>query len=243
MPAVDLAVIAAAGLGSRLGAAAPKCLVKIDGRTLIERQLELLVDVPEVRVIVGFREHDVMEHVSSIRPDVVFVRNPDFARTHTIHSLRRAVQHSSRWFLAIDGDLVIEPTSFRAFLDTCAASDAVLAVGPSGTEDGVYVQTASVGSTLVVTSFSRERHSDYEWSGMAHLHSAHIADGERYVFETLVDELPMRAAVIDAAEVDTPQDLQRARNLVRSWDRSPNGSPTTAPAPPAVEVDAGGVRR
>ena len=42
MPAVELAVIAAAGLGSRLGAATPKCLVKIDGVTLIERQLELL---------------------------------------------------------------------------------------------------------------------------------------------------------------------------------------------------------
>jgi len=222
VPAVELAVIAAAGLGSRLGAATPKCLVKIDGVTLIERQLDLLRDVPEVRVIVGFREQDVMDLVSSIRPDVVFVRNPDFAHTHTIHSLRRALQHSSRWFLALDGDLVIEPTSFRSFLATCAATaeDAVLAIGESGTEDGVFVQTATVGNELLVTSFSRERCSGYEWSGMAHLHSDHIAEGDRFVFETLEDSLPMRAAVIDAAEVDTPQDLQRARSVVRDWERA-----------------------
>lgn len=236
MPVVDLAVIAAAGLGSRLGAATPKCLVKIDGRTLIERQLELLVDVPEVRVIVGFRERDVMEHVTAIRPDAVFVRNPDFARTHTIHSLRRAVQHSSRWFLAIDGDLVIEPSSFENFLTTCASADAVLGVGPSGTEDGVFVQTATVGQRLVVTSFSRERHSDYEWTGMAHLHSGHIAEGERFVFETLVDDLPMRAAVLDAAEVDTPQDLQRARNLVRSWERSVDATASAVPEPSIADL-------
>lgn len=236
MPAVDLAVIAAAGLGSRLGAATPKCLVKIDGRTMIERQLELLVDVPEVRVIVGFRERDVMEHVTAIRPDAVFVRNPDFARTHTIHSLRRAVQHSSRWFLAIDGDLVIEPSSFDSFLTTCASADAVLGIGPSGTEDGVYVQTATIGRNLVVTSFSRERHSDYEWTGMAHLHSSHIAEGERFVFETLVDDLPMRAVAIDAAEVDTPQDLQRARNLVRSWERRIDASASLHAEPTVADL-------
>ncbi len=234
MQAVDLAVIAAAGLGSRLGAATPKCLVKIDGRTLIERQLDLVRDVPEVRVIVGFREADVIEHVSRLRPDVIFVRNPDFARTHTIHSLRMAVKRRSGWFLAIDGDLVIEPASFAAFLRSCSTTDPLLAVGPSGTEDGVFVQTERDDGDLVVTGFSREERTPYEWSGLAHLHDSHIRNGDRFVFEALQERLPIRAAVIEAAEVDTPQDLRRARTAVRAWEKAPAST---------IDVDAPLVRR
>lgn len=221
MPTVDLAVIAAAGLGSRLGAEVPKCLVRIDGVSIIERQLELLSEVPEIRVVVGYRETNVIDLVSSIRPDAIFVRNPQYAKTNTIHSLRMAVHRRSGWFLAIDGDLLIEPGSFNSFLQTCERQDhAVLGVGAAGTDDGVYVHTDHrIDGELRVTTFSREEPSGLEWSGLAHLHSDHIAIGERFVFEALTPHLPMAAAVIDAAEVDTPRDLRRAREIVREWSR------------------------
>src|SRR5690606_7919343 len=54
--AVETAVICAAGTGSRLGVGVPKCLISVDGRSIIDRQLDLLVDVPDVRVAVGYRE-------------------------------------------------------------------------------------------------------------------------------------------------------------------------------------------
>ena len=233
MPAVDLAVIAAAGLGSRLGADVPKCLVRIDGVSIIERQLALLRDVPELRVIVGYRETLVIDHVSAIRPDAIFVRNPQFARTNTIHSLRLATRHRSGWFLAIDGDLVIEPGSFAAFLETCVDHDAVLGIGPAGTDDGVFVDTVGdLDDSLLVTGFSRESRGALEWSGLAHLHSDHIAVGERFVFEALEPHLPLAAAVIDAAEVDTRRDLRRARDIVRSWPAS-----TLTSERPVVDVE------
>lgn len=225
MPAVDLAVIAAAGFGSRLGADVPKCLVRIDGRSIIERQLELLGDVREVRVVVGFKEVEVIEHVSAIRPDVIFVRNPHFARTQTIHSLRMAIHRRSGWFLAIDGDLVIEPSSFDRFLDACTRSEGLLGVGQAGTDDGVYVQTVGdIEEDLLVTGFSRDVPTELEWSGLAHLHTDHVRYGDRFVFESLQHHLPLSGAVIDAAEVDTPRDLRRAREIVRSWEAAERNS-------------------
>ena len=210
----------------------PKCLVRIDGRSIIDRQLDLLRDVREVRVVVGFKEVEVIEHVSAIRPDVIFVRNPDFARNQTIHSLRMAMHRRSGWFLAIDGDLLIEPSSFGRFLDSCANNEGVLGVGEAGTDDGVYVQTVGdVEQGMLVTGFSRDVATDLEWSGLAHLHTDHVLYGDRFVFESLRHHLPLSAAVIDAAEVDTPRDLRRAREIVRGWEagaRNAHASSRTA---------------
>jgi len=50
--------------------------VQVDGHTLIDYQLDLLRDVPDVRIVVGFKEEEVIEHVRKKRPDAVFVRNP-----------------------------------------------------------------------------------------------------------------------------------------------------------------------
>jgi choline kinase len=225
MPSVELAVIAAAGLGSRLGAEVPKCLVPIDGVSIIERQLKLLQNVPEIRVVVGYREVEVIDLVSAIRPDAIFVRNPAFASTNTIHSLRLATRHRAGWFLAIDGDLIIEPGSFSRFLKTCVHNDVVLGVGQSGTDEGVFVQTCGdLDQEMLVTGFSREVRTALEWSGLAHLHSDHVAIGDRFVFEALTPHLPMVGEVIDAAEVDTPRDLRRAREIVRAWDKAASGA-------------------
>ena len=67
MAPVATVVICAAGTGSRLGVGVPKCLVSIDGRSIIDRQLDLLEDVPEVRVTVGYREDLVVRHVVPAR--------------------------------------------------------------------------------------------------------------------------------------------------------------------------------
>ena len=54
-------VIAAAGIGSRLGMNLPKSLVEINGRTVLERLLtECLHDVADVRLVVGFRADEVV---------------------------------------------------------------------------------------------------------------------------------------------------------------------------------------
>ncbi len=67
MSNVKHAVIAAAGLGSRLGLGKPKCLLEVDNKPLIEYQLKLLKNVADVRVVVGFEEHLVIPLVKKIK--------------------------------------------------------------------------------------------------------------------------------------------------------------------------------
>ena len=78
MQNVEHVIISCAGLGSRLGLNKPKCLVEIGGRALIDYQLDLLKDIPDIRIVVGFMEEELIEHVRSIHPNVTFIRNPDY---------------------------------------------------------------------------------------------------------------------------------------------------------------------
>ena len=84
---VKNAVICAAGLGSRLGLNVPKCLVPIGSEKLIYYLLQLVKDIENVHIVVGYKEEEVIKYVRSIRNNVVFVRNPNYNTTSNSHSL------------------------------------------------------------------------------------------------------------------------------------------------------------
>ena len=216
MPAVETVVIGAAGTGSRLGVGIPKCLVAVDGRSIIDHQLDILEGVPELRVVVGYREEQVVRHVISRRPDAIFVRNPAYSRTTTLHSTVLAVRHlGDRPFLALDGDLLLEPDSFEAFLARCAeVGPPLLGICPAGTDEAVFVTRGAGGE---ITGFRRTPPTAYEWCGPAFLRREHLDDFDGYVYEALERFLPLPAAEVVAREVDTPADLERARQALSEW--------------------------
>ncbi|HEX2023726.1 MAG TPA: NTP transferase domain-containing protein [Acidimicrobiales bacterium] len=216
MPALATVVIGAAGTGSRLGVGIPKCLVSVDGRSIIDRQLDLLADVPDVRVVVGYREDQVVRHVVARRPDAIFVRNPAYSTTTTLHSTLLAVRHlGGRPFLALDGDLLVEPESFGVFLDRCEREGPpLIGVCRSGTDEAVFVTRDGDGA---VTSFHRQPGAEFEWSGPAFLASEHLEGSDGYVFQALERFLPLPAHEVVAREVDTPGDLERAQAALRTW--------------------------
>jgi choline kinase len=227
---IETVVIGAAGTGSRLGVGIPKCLVSIDGRSIIDHQLDLLVDVPDVRIVVGYREEQVVRHVVSRRPDAIFVRNPAYSRTTTLHSTRLAVRHlGDRPFLALDGDLLLEPESFYGFLESCRRTGPpLLGICRSGTDEAVFVTRGAGG---LITSFRRTPSTEYEWCGPAFVLPRHLADSDGYVFEALERFLPLPAQEVVAREVDTPADLERARHALHGW--TPAGA-TLAASPSAA---------
>jgi choline kinase len=216
VPAVETVVIGAAGTGSRLGVGIPKCLVSVDGRSIIDYQLDLLAGIPDLRIVVGYREEQVVRHVISRRPDAIFVRNPAYSTTTTLHSTVMAVRHlGNRPFLALDGDLLLEPASFEAFLARCAESGPpLLGICAAGTDEAVFVTREPGGA---ISSFHRSPPSDYEWCGPAFLLPEHIQGSDGYVYEALERFLPLPAAEVVAREVDTPADLERARYALHAW--------------------------
>lgn len=210
MQSFKYAIISAAGMGSRLGLNMPKALVPINGIPIIVHILKLLRDVENVRIVVGFREELLIDHVRKIRDDVVFVRNPDFRTTSNLHSLWLATKDLSVPFLTIDGDMLINPGSFEDFVRYCdrTGSETVLGIASAKTEEAVFVVLDGDQNIL---RFQRSPRTDFEWCGIAlwrNLSVPRACDG--YVYQLFESHLPLKAKVISCFEVDTPGDLEQA---------------------------------
>lgn len=206
MPTVEHVVIAAAGFGSRLGFGYPKCLVEVHGRPILSHLLDLLVDVPDVRVVVGFEEDSVRRLAVSLRPDVVVVRNPAFATTSTLQSYALGARHLDDSCLFLDADILFDPASFAAFLRRCRPGSPLVGVTRAKTVDAVHAHVVD-GQ---VVRFSRDDVSPWEWANIAHLPAGYCERGTGSVFEHLSRDLPLPAAVVESWEVDRRADLAQA---------------------------------
>lgn len=213
--AVEHAVIAAAGLGSRLGHGRPKCLVEIHGRPILAHQLELLRDVADVRIVVGFCEDDVLAATGVLDRGVVVVRNPAYRSTTTLHSYAMGARHLDEPCLYLDGDILFERSSFEGFLVAARPQSPLLAYTDAKTDDAVYVDVRDG----MIHGFSREIATPYEWANLAWLPPRWCEDGDGAVYEHLTRHLPIPGRHIVSFEVDNEADLQRA------WDNFPAQTP------------------
>ncbi len=207
MSAVEYAVIAAAGLGSRLGFGKPKCLVEIGEYPIIAYQLELLKDIPNIRVVVGFEEIDVMSVVKKIRPDTVFVRNPSFRTTTTLASYSMGAEYVDKSCLFIDGDIIFQPDSFHSFLNNCTKKHTLVGVTEAKTEDAVYAHIKDDN----VIRFSRSEISNFEWANIVWVPPKYFTQENRAVFQRLEDDLPLPVCEVKSYEIDTAKDYEKAR--------------------------------
>lgn len=229
MPAVEHAVIAAAGFGSRLGRGHPKCLVEVDGETILENQLGLLRDVPDVRIVVGFQEREVIAAARALRQDITFVRNPAYATTTTLTSYALGARHLAEPALFLDADVLLEPVTFRRFLAAARTRPALIGYTGARTRDPVYVDV----HRDEVRGFSRTAPTPYEWANVAVLPPAFCEGGTGTVFEHLSRVLPLPARFVETDEIDCAEDLDaalRRRDLARSAWRRAQGELCEGPA-------------
>ena len=210
MQNVKHAIISAAGLGSRLGLNIPKCLIEINGKPLIEYQLELMKDIEDVRIVIGFMEHKVIDLVKKIRKDVVFVRNPEYKTTSNAFSVHLGTRDLKDPFIIVDGDLLIEKASFDAFLKRCDGKESIIGITQSKTEDAVFVTIVEDEGKM--TKFHRTPRGNYEWTGIAYLKSIPVKADGKYVFTEIEPFLPLAYHNIICYEIDTPEDLDLAIN-------------------------------
>ncbi len=241
MTAPMRAVLLAAGAARRmrpLTDALPKCLLSVAGHTILSRAVSILAGcrITRITVVDGFAGDRVRSALRSEFPPswFTFVRNSDYETTNNAYSLWLARRPEEESLLLLDADVVFDAQVAGLLIEDGHANR--LAVRSRGEleEEDVKIQLArdgrirdigkhvsldrAAGESVGLAAFSarfarrmfdvlerrllRERRLD-EWYESAFLEL--IEAGEAVY--------PVDLGSLRAIEVDTPQDLLRARNL------------------------------
>ena len=110
------AIILAAGMGKRLKELTrnnTKCMVKVNGETLIERLLHQLdkVNLSHVVIVVGYESRKLIEYINTlgITTPITFVDNPIYDKTNNIYSLSLAKDYMREDdTLLFESDIILE---------------------------------------------------------------------------------------------------------------------------------------
>ena len=107
-------IILAAGTGKRLGESArclPKCLLEIDGRSLLLRHISLLKEagLEDIHVVTGFQQAAIVRELAEFNLDKQSIYNPDYrlGSVLSLHSARRILLCGEEIIL-MDADVLYE---------------------------------------------------------------------------------------------------------------------------------------
>ncbi|MFT6703430.1 MAG: choline kinase [Pseudomonadales bacterium] len=132
---ITTAIILAAGVGSRIRPLTdncPKCLLTIDGKTIIERMITNTREcgIDDFVVVLGYLEDQIRDFIAVTFPDlkVSFIVNELYAETNTGYSLMLAADAvQGRGFVKFDADVVFDKTILNNLMDsdfeTCLCVD------------------------------------------------------------------------------------------------------------------------
>jgi choline kinase len=127
------AVVLAAGQGTRLRPLTdncPKCLVEVQGKPILQRQLEALSDagLRECVIVVGYRAAQVRDFFGAYFRNlaITYVENELFDSTNNIYSLWLARGQITEDLLLLEGDLVFESGLLIDFLEVPSRNAAVV---------------------------------------------------------------------------------------------------------------------
>jgi choline kinase len=120
------AIILAAGKGVRLqlpeDTQVPKCLLRFDGMTLLERHLRILksAGIEEVVLALGFRHELVEAELDRLdwapRPEIVINLHFDLGSVLTVHTVAEAVTRGGE-VLLMDADVLYDERILRALVE------------------------------------------------------------------------------------------------------------------------------
>lgn len=118
-------IILAAGMGKRLKELTQdntKCMVKVNGVTLIDRMLHQLeaLHLSRIVIVVGYQGQKLIDYIATlgIQTPICYVNNPIYDKTNNIYSLGLAKDYLlSEDTLLLESDIIFEDGVLRALVD------------------------------------------------------------------------------------------------------------------------------
>lgn len=246
------AIILAAGMGKRLKeltANNTKCMVKVNGITLIERMLSKLdkQSLNKIVIVVGYEGQKLMDYINTlpIKTPIQYIENPIYDKTNNIYSLALAkdelIQDDT---LLLESDLIFEdgvlealiadpyPTltlvdQYESWMDgtviKIAEDNSIQSFIPGKNFD--FAEIDSYYKTVNIYKFSRDFSANcYVPFLVAYAKSQGNNEYYEQVLQviTMLDSPEIRAKKIDGKrwyEIDDVQDLDIAESMFEDADK------------------------
>lgn len=118
------AIILAAGMGSRLGEYTKentKAMVKVNNKTLIERNLDILNNngIQEVIIVVGYKREGLINYLGNSYKNIniKYIINSEYNKTNNIYSLYLAKEEFNDDILLLESDIIFEDKIIKDLLE------------------------------------------------------------------------------------------------------------------------------
>ncbi len=240
------AIILAAGMGKRLKELTQnntKCMVRVNGVTLIERMLRQIdrENLSRIVVVVGYEGQKLIDYIGTldVRTPIVFIENPIYDKTNNIYSLALAKDWLLREdTLLFESDLIFEDsvldTLIRDPRDTLALVDKYESwmdgtclkldeqdniVGFASGKQFDYNDTADYYKTVNLYKFSKH-FSETHYVPFLQAYQAALGENEYYEqvlrVIAMLDQPVIKAKRLSGQlwyEIDDIQDLDIAESL------------------------------
>ena len=159
-------IILAAGMGKRLKdltANNTKCMVKVNGVTMIERMLRQLdeLNLNRIIIVVGYEGQKLIDYISTlgVKTPIEYVRNDIYDKTNNIYSLYLAREYLLQDdTLLLESDLIFEDAVLKKIIEDPYPSLALVAKYESWM-DGTVVTLDENNNIL---SFLDKKHFKFE---------------------------------------------------------------------------------
>lgn len=239
-------LILAAGMGKRLKELTQnntKCMVKVNGVTMIERALGQLekLHLSRIVIVVGYEGQKLIDYIGTlgIQTPISFVNNPIYDKTNNIYSLALAKDYLLKDdTILMESDLIFEDSVLQTLMDdpretlalvdkyeawmdgTCikvADDDSIEAFVPG--KKFVFEDIPKYYKTVNIYKFSRH-FSETHYVPFLEAYSKALGDNEYYEqvlrVITMLDDPEIKAKRLDGQlwyEIDDIQDLDIAESM------------------------------
>lgn len=154
---IKVAVILAAGLGSRLKDRTkekPKGLLEVEGISLVERSVKNLLNSGIEKIFIGTGYlSEAYDLFAQKYPQIKTIKSDKYETTSSMYTLYNLKDSLNDDFLLLESDLLYEPISLNYLLED-KIEDIILSSGKTNSNDEVYIQ---VDDNLNLVAMSKKK--------------------------------------------------------------------------------------